>query len=157
MQSFEPVGCVSISDLKNTNTPADLLPGTRLCLEKDDFEHAVELFAVAGIYGRFDILRVNDKTAHQAITVLLMNNLTTLDADRKKAFQDYMKNKLQPGSNELLSLCNRVKLLGPPKYNPVYMLQHGISAFSGIGGGLKTDFDPTFAWNSSLSSYLHCP
>jgi hypothetical protein len=32
-----------------------------------------------------------------------------------------------------------------------------MSAFTGRGGGLRTDFDPQAAWRQALEGYLHCP
>src|SRR5690349_21994397 len=74
LQSFAPLGCVGIADLSNRNTPADITPAVRKCIDAGDYVRAADMFAVAGVYGRFDMLRVSDTTAHQALIVLQMNS-----------------------------------------------------------------------------------
>lgn len=157
LQATQPIDCIGLADLTNRHTPADILPGVRKCIDAAEYEKAVDLFAVVGVYGRFDMLRVADNTAHQAITVLRINNLGSLDQTRVDAFQDSVKGRLDEESANLLRLCDHVKSIGAPAYHPTYMLQHGISAFTGAGGGIKSDFNAAEAWAASLDSYLHCP
>jgi predicted choloylglycine hydrolase len=58
----------------------------------------------------------------------------------------------------LSALCNRLRIVGPPDYHPTYMIQHGITAFTGGGGNaLVANFDSAAAWQESLNTYLHCP
>ncbi|MBK7001926.1 MAG: hypothetical protein IPH35_18755 [Rhodoferax sp.] len=46
------------TEAKNTLTPADLYQGVSDCIHQDKYERATSLFALAGIYGRFDAKRV---------------------------------------------------------------------------------------------------
>jgi hypothetical protein len=156
LQSLKTVGCVGVSELTNQHTPADIYPGVRKCIDAGEFERAGQLFFVAGVFGRFDTLRVADQTAHQAISVLRTNNLGNIDEERQKAFQESLKDRYGPGSPELAGLCGELRRMGPPAYHPTYMLQHGMRAFTGAGGGLTQDFDPNKAWASVLDSYMHC-
>lgn len=157
LQALKPVDCVPVSELTNQQTPADMMPGVRKCIEAGEYERGAHLFFLAGVYGRYDTLRVADQTAHQAISVLRINNLGPIDETRQNAFRESLKGRYGPGSQELAALCGQVRKLGAPAYHPAYMLRHGMSAFTGRGGGIKSNFNPQEAWASSLDSYLHCP
>lgn len=157
LQATQAIGCRGVAELTNRHTPADIFPGVRKCIDAEEYGKAADLFAVAGVYGRFDMLRVSDRTARQAIMALRMNNLGSLEQARVDAFQQSMKGRFNAGSSDLVRICDHVKSMGPPAYHPVYMLQHGMSAFTGAGGGIKSDFNPSEAWAASLDGYLHCP
>ena len=154
LKSFHHLDCVDLTALTTDDTPADIYPAVRTCIDHGDFERAVRLFAVAGLYGRFDTLRVLDVSAHQAISVLGMTSFSDLSQGAKEQFQATFKASLS--SDRLVELCGQARKLGPPTYYPTYMTQHGMSAFTGKGGGLKEDLNVAEAWDSSLSTYLHC-
>lgn len=67
-----------VSSVSNKHTPADIYPGVAACLKAGDFEKAAQLYLTAGTFGRFDQLRVSDRTAHQAVTVLQRNSFADL-------------------------------------------------------------------------------
>lgn len=156
LQSLKTVGCVNVSELTNQHTPADIYPGVRKCINAGNFERAGQLFFVAAVYGHFDTLRTADKTAHQATKVLRINNLNDIDEESRRAFGEFINDLSGPGSTKLAALCEELRRLGPPAYYPTYMLQHGLSAIAGEGGGLEKDFNPSEAWASILDSYGHC-
>jgi hypothetical protein len=155
LRSFHAIDCVDVSSLTTDYTPADLYPAVRKCIDRGDLERGARLYAVAGVYGRFDMLRVLDESARQAIPVLQLNNLSQVDPAIKAKFQATVHGLL--GTDQLPAVCSQVRKLGPPTYYPTYMTQHGMSAFTGKGGGLKPDFNAAEAWESSLAGYLHCP
>jgi len=70
LKSNKPLGCVSLSQVANTNTPADIFVGISSCIEEANYNAAAQLYILANLFGRFDTLRVKDVTAHQAISVL---------------------------------------------------------------------------------------
>lgn len=157
LKATKPVACIGLDELTNQNTPADIFPGVRKCIDAGEYEKAANLFAVAGVYGRFDTLRIVDKTAHQAIKALQLEYLSSIDKARAEEFQEAIRGRLDADSSDLVRICDDIKKIGAPEYEPVYMLQHGISAFTGTGGGIKTDFNVAEAWAASLEDYLHCP
>lgn len=150
----KPLGCVDISALSPKNTPAEILPGVRECLDVHDYARAARLFAVSDTYGRFDTLRVRDVTAHEVIPALDSAYLGGADPDAKAQLLATVK-ALSGSSRELLSLCRQVRALGPPTYYPSYMTLHGL--FSGQQAGLKHDFNRSAAWESALQAVLACP
>lgn len=157
LESKNDIGCVGPEKLSNTYTPADLYKAVSNCASQDKYVEGVYLFALAGVYGRFDTFRVSDKTAHQAVTVLVMQSFGSLSMQKKDEFKQNLKKTL--GTPEgLAKVCKKIDSLGPPNYYPRYMVQHGMGAFDSnkSGNGLVADFDAKTAWKKSLDTYLHC-
>jgi hypothetical protein len=148
--------CVDIGGLTTRTTPVEVYSAVHRCIDDHQYDKASRLFAVAGVYGRFDTQRVADESAHQIIPALRTGLFNQLDEVSKRAFQDAAK-PYSAGSSELTGLCTEIRKLGPPKYDPTYMTSHGLSAITGTGGGLTPGFDAAKAWQSSLTNYLNCP
>jgi hypothetical protein len=151
-------GCVGIQRLSNKHTPADLYKAVTSCVEEGKYKEGALIYALAGVYGRFDTLRVADNTAHQAITVLRLSALSPVDKTKQNAFKDVL-NKTLGNSEGFGSTCKDIAQIGPPDYYPRYMIQHGMGAFlkNGSEDGLIPNFDSKAAWKRSLGGYLHCP
>lgn len=157
LETKAPLACASIGEVTNQHTPADIYPGVAACVKAGNYEKAVPLYALAGVYGRFDQLRVSDSTARQAVQVLQMNNFADFTKEQQDAFKKAMLAATEAGSSTFASICSGIERLGPPNYFPTYMVQHGMGAFTGGSGGIKDDFDSKQGWRDSLSGYLHCP
>lgn len=157
LASFSPIGCVDLAGVESTQTPADLYPAVRLCIDGDDLDRGARLFALAGVYGRFDMMRVRDESAHQAIAALQRENLGSLSSERAQAFQHHLAEKFAAASDALRELCEEIERVGPPRYEPIYMVQHGMEAFGQPGEGRSRTTDPAAGWDEALSGYLGCP
>lgn len=157
LESKHKIGCIPAAKIKNIYTPADLYKGVAACVAADSFENGHLLFALAGAYGRFDTLRVSDTTAHQALTVIQMQEFESLPQKKLDRLQREIR-AIAKDDARLGAICTQIRRIGPPNYVPRYMIQHGLGAFSSrSGSALKTTFDATAGWEKALSSYLHCP
>lgn len=158
LESQHAVGCVNASSLSNKYTPADLYKAVSVCINQGKFKEGALLFALAGTYGRFDTLRVSDRSAHQALSVLKLQTFGNMAPDKQKAFQNSIEKTLG-NPQGLATACTEIKHIGPPNYAPRYMIQHGMGAFTRAGNddGLVKDFNAPAAWKQSLDDYLHCP
>jgi hypothetical protein len=158
LESRRDIGCAGLGSIRNTYSPADLYRGIPKCVEQRDFEAGIFLFALAGIYGRYDSLRVADRTAHQAVTVLRMRYVDELPEAPKKALFERLR-AIADNPERLSNLCARIREVGSPNYYPRYMVQHGMGAFLGNStkDGLVPEFNSITAWEKALDSYLHCP
>ena len=157
LQARTDLGCLKIEALRNTYTAADLYRSNASCVKQDDLESAVYSSALAGVYGRYDSMRVADQSAHQAQTVLRLNFANSLTEEQKKQFMGRLSATASDPSS-LAKLCGRIREVGPPNYQPTYMIQHGMGAFTGAkGNGLVSNFDSAAAWEKALDTYLHCP
>lgn len=160
LASTQTVGCISLAQVKNTFTPPDLYKGVEACVAQDNYDLAVRLFVLAGIYSWFDADRITDKSAAQARTVLITNTFATIPQGKKAKFSkalDLLTKKSDPGLLE--KLCDEVQKVGALNYYPGYMILHGIQTFTGnpYKEALLKDFNASNTWKSLQSEYLHCP
>lgn len=157
LESPNPCNCVEISEITNEQNPADILHGMGECIEQKDFAKAAKLFAIAGVYGKYDSYRVKDRSAHQALMVLQQSILLDISEEDKNNLVTELKQTLEEGSTELKNVCQEIRKVGKPKYYPKYMIQHGIQAFTESNeNGLVEDFNSEESWELALESYLHC-
>ena len=152
-----PVGCVPLNSLDNTRTPPDIYLGVSACIQKDDYQGAAALFALAGIESRFDAARVLDKSAGQAGQVLIMTTLDGLPQDKRDRFSKTVGD-MAGDSSTMTNTCAAIGKIGHPNYYPEYMVLHGINAFTANAGDstMEPNFDAQTTWNSLLTTYLNC-
>jgi hypothetical protein len=151
------LGCLPSTQLSNEYTPADLYPAMGRCLAEGDTPRAVLLSALAGVYARFDTLRVADTTAHDAGQVLTRRATRDVGEQQRKDFAQATMG-VSHNANVLAAVCDEIRRVGPPNYFPAYMIEHGMGASAANDGSIWTpDFDPQAAWQQALDGYLHCP
>jgi hypothetical protein len=151
LESPNPIKCLEIENLTNQQNPADIFVGISKCLSTKSYKSASKLYMVALAYGRYDTMRVKDKSAHQAISVLRMNTFSQLEEGQINELQAAMKIV-----SDDKTTCESIIKLGTPLYHPKYMLQHGMSAFTTEGGGLVEDFKVNESWHKVIKEYLKC-
>lgn len=157
LESPNPCNCVPISEINQQHNPADIYVGMRKCIEQKDYAKAARLFAIAGVFGRFDTFRVQDKTAHQALVVLQQNTISTISEEDRKIMVEQLKKVLEKNSSALDAVCQEIQKVGTPTYHPKYMIQQGMQAFlNPEGDGLVPNFNPKESWKLALNSYLNC-
>jgi hypothetical protein len=154
LESNYNLGCIELTDVKPVYNPVDLFKASKSCIITHRYDDAVRLFAIGNAYGRYDMRRVADSTAHQALMVARMAIFDDLsDADQQGFQASTVLN--DPASKR--ALCDEISRIGPPSYAPRYMVQHGMGAFFGsTKDGLVKDFDSKSAWLDVVSSYLKC-
>ena len=154
----QSVGCIAIAEAKSNMTPADLYPAVLSCIDQSKYDMATALFALAGIYARFDAERLTDKTAGQAGQVLIMNTFASLTEDRKTQFGATF-NRVTGSPQSLGEICVAIQKIGAPGYYPKYMILHGMKAFMGdpYKDALAAEFDSAATWLRLQSDYLRCP
>lgn len=156
LESLHKLGCIPLNKASPEYNPVDLYRGAKVCLDAGRLQDAFGLVSLANVYGRFDMLRVADTTAHQAVAVARMEVFSETPDAVKQEFSD-LAAKNMSNSVQHAELCRAVQALGAPTYNPRYMVQHGMMAFmQRSGDGLVKDFDRTKAWSDVLTSYLKC-
>lgn len=165
IQSFEAagnleqtnnIGCIPLEAVHRDYTPVDLYGRVVKCLNEKRYDDAFGLYALGGVYGRFDAQRVADKTAHQAMAVLGMSLFG--DFDPKVGAQLMEAGKSATATPDALNaFCRRIAAVGSPSYYPRYMIQHGMGAYFGrSANGLIEPFDSRAAFDKAMQSYLHC-
>ena len=154
LEVTESAGCVEISQLNQSQTPADTFQGVRKCVDSENYKQAALLFFSTMSYGFYDIQRVSDKTAHQGLMVLRMQAVSGLSKDKV----DRLQAELKALSRNSTEICSTLKQRGIPDYYPKYMVQHGMAAFDGEqpNKGLVKNFDSQSAWETALLKTAKC-
>lgn len=155
LESSSTLGCAPADQVSNTHTPVDIFRGLAECLELKDYDRAAFLYSIGMAYGLFDTERVKDKSAHQAISVLRINVLGGSDDSALTKLQNSIDTIMSADSGSS-QICGRLEEIGPPKYHPAYMIQHGMGAF-GVGEtGLVDGFQDGAAWSEILETSFSC-
>lgn len=158
---FAPIqnmGCIPLTEVRNTSTPPDLYKGVTACFALNNYDRAVRLFALGGVYASFDAERITDKTAGQAKSVLVTNTLLNEPEDKKAKFAEAF-NRVAKNPELLAKMCGELQRVGMPNYHPTYMILHGMRAITGNPneGALVKEFDPPGTWKKVHTAYLNCP
>jgi hypothetical protein len=113
-----------------------------------NFTEASSAYTIARIYGVYDMKRVSDKTAHQAISVLTYQILDALTEEEVEKLGSAGANG--PPKEALAWL----KRHGKPTYHPNYMIQHGIQTFTGTrqNNGLVPEFSEKKTWEEIMEN-----
>lgn len=154
LQSFEPINdCVDIEGVSTINTPADILPSSRRCIDIGEFEKAFRLYLLSRFYAFYDMKRVKDGSAHQAILMLEENTYSTISRKQQESFSTEAGKYQSDNSETLISACEAIEKLGAPEYHPTYMIQHGMGAFfaSEDDDGIVEKFDSGKTWIEVLT------
>ncbi|MEQ1599283.1 MAG: hypothetical protein ABL880_07960 [Methylotenera sp.] len=154
----EEISCPAPEQLSNKMTPVELYGILPVCINKADYKTAVLIFGLAGVYGKYDTMRVADITSHQAIGFLKRMALDSSQATQKAAFQKEAGETFD-NKERHAALCESIIKTGVPTYFPSYMIQHGLNAVNGTeisGNGLVSPFDSKAAWEQSVTGYMHC-
>lgn len=156
LESPHDLGCISINEAAPEYNPVDLYRAAKTCLASERYEDAFKLIRLAGVYGRFDMARVTDVTAHQAVTVARMEVFEDTSEPVRLKFSEFAKTH-GDDVQETAAFCGDLRRLGPPTYMPEYMVKHGMMAFlRRDGNGTAKDFDRDKAWTDLLSTYAKC-
>jgi len=146
--------CPTVNQINNTHSPLEMYQKLPTCFDAKRYDDAVILYLISQAYGKYDTLRVSDRSAHQAMAVLRMSISSMIGTEQITEFQ----NALNPHINDRTKICSILKKLGQPNYHPSYMINHGLKAFGGpqLNGGINIDFQPEIAWQDTLQGYMKC-
>ena len=151
------LGCVASTAVDATMSPVELYPAMAECARADRVEDAVFLFALGGVYGRFDTLRVAVRQGHGAPTILRGQASASVPPPQWTAMTDRVT-AVSADPPQLLALCSTIRRTGAPSYHPQYMIAHGsMVLLPTTQDPLVEPFDAAAAWEQALESYLHCP
>lgn len=151
--------CISLSEAKQTYTPPDLHTAIAKCIAGAQFTRAAPLFALSGIYFRFDAERIADKTVRGGEQVMIMRTFSNFSEEQKEAFAKAL-NQLTESTSDLQATCAELVRIGPPAYFPRYLILHGMNAFispSPLDNALIPNFDAESTWARLQEAYAHCP
>jgi hypothetical protein len=150
-------GCIPLSAVHSRMSPPEIYAHARACVAADRLADAARLNVLGASFGSFDTLRVRDRTAHQARMMLPMLALQNLEPGRLELVRAELL-RVAKDPAELAAACREMRRIGPPAYEPRYMIEHGMAAMTGSRDpALVAGFDPVAAWKQTLDRAAHCP
>jgi hypothetical protein len=154
----QPASCLEPGQVTGKLSPVALWESIEACASAGRYDAAVFLYAVAGSFARFDVLRVADASAHRAAAELPRAGLAALPQPQAAAFRRQVQATLGDDATRA-RYCSEVQRVGPPDYLPAYMLREGIGGFNGASDThpYVEGFDPQSAWPRAVREYLECP
>ena len=149
LKSDTKVPPAEIKDITNSQNPVDIFNLAKKKIKEKKYDEAAMAYTIAYAYGMYDTYRVEDKSAHQALPVLVERTLGKFSKGQIEKLQQAIKLLMQD-RQKVLDVLNK---LGKPTYYPKYMIQHGMASFTGNGSkdGLVANFDSNAAWKETLS------
>ena len=104
----------------------------------------------------YDTLRVTDPSLRPALTALFADRfegLSTAPRERAVAAVDVQRND----DRRVRALCAKLVALGPPEYQPTYMVAHGPGAVLGESEEPPVrEIDQASGWKKALT-FVNCP
>jgi 5-carboxymethyl-2-hydroxymuconate isomerase len=156
LETTVDLACITLDKVSAQYNPVDLFRAVRACLVAKRYDDAAGLHLLAMTFGRFDMARVADQTAHQAISVAQMEIYGGVSPADRQTFGDHAKLVMDDPKIHT-AFCQALVRIGPPTYFPRYMIQHGMGAFLGnSGNGLVKDFDPAASWTMLVQTGRKC-
>lgn len=160
---FGAVPCSALGPGTAKLSPEELYGIVASCATAARYDVAIEAFAAAGTYGKYDMARVSDETAYGVLGVLKNLALNSISAANREEFRR-LAGRAYDDRPQHDAICARLRQFGPPVYEPDYMINHGLGAVAGAMGAasstsrapLRSNFEPEVAWRQALSSYFSC-
>ncbi|MGA2561643.1 MAG: tetratricopeptide repeat protein [Terracidiphilus sp.] len=160
------IGCLGRDGLSGNLTPVDLYRSAASCVDQEKYDDGLLLYALAGAYGRFDISRVKDATAHDVVAFLPAMFMKQLEPTKAAAFKDRVK-QMDGNDAAKAKYCSDLESMSPPAYFPGYMVSHGMASYAEAAGAslqghnpgdnpLVSPFDAQKAWKQAVEDSLQC-
>jgi hypothetical protein len=143
--------CEALAQQTSMRTPVETYAMVQECIRGKDYQAAVDLVALADVYGRFDAKRTSRETSFEIIDKLYETDKAfkqALERDEVKAFKAAFEKTFKAGSEDLARVCSSLRNVGPPAYIPSYGAKAPV---------IKENFDVASEWTAFLTSYMKCP
>ena len=132
--------------------PQQLITIARSCIVDNRLAAAHNAWITARLYALYDMRRIDDRSAHAYYGVMPYMVTGGFSKEQVALFSQ------TPEHIDKSVFCQRWTTLPPPRYEPNYMLHHGMKAFT--GQPLKANaIDEKAVWASVLNQGLksYCP
>jgi hypothetical protein len=146
-------GCIRLDEADTGMSPADLSLSVVTCGHEGRYEDAAQLYLLVMARGAFDTRRVADTTAHQAISVLQFQIFNAMNQAQNMGIDTAVQAQVA----DMAAFCAVLSSMGPPEYDPGYMIAHGMCAVLDTGRpDLVDGFDAEAAWGEVLRTAMTC-
>lgn len=152
LQPNVELGCVSMKEVTSEINPPALLRAAKTCIRLDHLERAWMLMTTGLGFAYHDLKRLADRSTQGARTVLSMNTYADLTNAQREASDTFFK-KLQTDPEKVASYCIELTRIGPPTYEPLWAILHGIGAYQEPRNGhYLANIDSKALWDEVLKT-----
>ena len=146
------LGCISIGEVTNQFNPPALIYAAKKCVQEGKYTSAWVLMTTGNGFAYYDIKRLADRSTSGALMVLYSRALSDLTADQnakgKKATNDFQADPVQVNA-----YCTELKRIGPPTYEPLWAIRHGLGVYQEPRNGhYLTNVDTKALWEEVLKN-----
>lgn len=146
------LGCIAISEVKSEFNPPALIYATKKCIQQGEYSKAWALLNTGFGFAYYDISRLADQSTREARTVLTMNAFADLTNEQREGFQKTNK-AIQADPEQVKAYCAELTRIGPPTYEPLWAIRHGIGAYKEPRNGhYLTNVEPKALWDEVLKN-----
>lgn len=150
LQPNVDLGCISIGEVTSAiNAPA-LIYAAKKCIQQDQYSKAWQLLNTGYGFAYYDITRLADRSAKGARTVVAMNAFADLTKVQQESYQR-AANEMQADPEQVKAYCAELTRIGPPTYEPMWAILHGIGVYQEPRDGhYLTNVDTKALWEEIL-------
>lgn len=146
------LGCIPISEVTSQFNPPALIYAAQKCIQQEKYSDARALLSTGMGFAYYDLKRLADISTHGARTVLTMNAFAELTNEQREKAQKSIK-EIDADPEEVRAYCVELTRIGPPTYEPMWAILHGIGAYQEPRDGhYLTNVDTKALWEEVLKS-----
>lgn len=120
--------CIQITEVTSQFNPPALIHAAKKCIQQGQYDKAWALTNTANGFAYYDIKRLADRSTRGALTVLHRNVYSSIPkAQREGASKRYRE--IQADPMQIKAYCSEIKRIGPPTYEPLWAIRHGIGVY----------------------------
>ncbi len=115
-------GCLSDEQITTKMMPPDFYKATAACLNENNYEQAIVLFAFSTSYLGYDMERIIDPKAETRSSDLTTEAMISVNEERAQTFRTKFAKSLRDPV-KIAKTCARVMKVGAPSYEiPTYLI-----------------------------------
>lgn len=152
MQPNFELGCITMQEVVGLFNPPSLLRAANRCIQEDQFTKAWALFTTGNGFAYYDIKRLADRSTRGARSVLHSHVFNGLTKEQQDKFGSTAKT-IAADAEQVASYCAALTKVGPPTYEPDWIVLHGIGAYDEPRNGhYLVGVDAKAVWEEVLSN-----
>lgn len=149
--NFE-LGCISISEVTSQFNPPALIYAAKKCIQQEEYSKAQALLTTGTGFAYYDLKRLADRSTQGARTVLMMNAFADLTKEQRDKATKSIK-EIESDPQQVSTYCAELTRIGPPIYEPLWAIRHGIGAYQEPRNGhYLINVDTKALWDEVLKT-----
>lgn len=146
------LGCIPISEVTSQFNPPALIYAAKKCIQQEEYSEARALLSTGMGFAYYDLKRLADRSTQGARTVLTMNAFADLTKEEREKSQKAIK-EIETDPEQVGTYCAELTRIGPPGYEPMWAIRHGIGAYQEPRNGhYLTNVDTKALWEEVLKT-----